>query len=93
MAVDRILKVVVHEGGQEEPKVEVTVPLKLAKWALKLMPVAEGKIREHTDIDINALQQLLDEGFDEIEELGQFDLVKVNDGDTRVKVSIEVDEK
>lgn len=84
----RILKVLVHEGDQEEPKVEVTVPLKLAKWALKLAPLAEGKIKEHADIDITALQALLDEGFSEIEELEDFDLVKVNDGKTRVKVSI-----
>ena len=91
MNAGRILKVVVHEGGQEEPKVEVTVPIKLAKWALKLLPVAEGKIREQTDIDINALQELLEEGFTEMEELGQFDLVKVRDGDTRVNISIEVE--
>jgi len=91
MGQGRILKIVVHEGGQEEPKVEVTVPLKLAKWALKLMPVAEGKIKEHTDMDLNALKELLDEGFGEMEELGQFDLVKVNDGDTKVKISIEVE--
>ena len=70
---------------------KVTVPLKLAKWALKLMPVAEGKIKEHTDMDLNALKELLDEGFGEMEELGQFDLVKVNDGDTKVKISIEVE--
>ncbi len=86
-----ILKVIVHEGGQEEPKVEVTVPLKLAKWALKLMPVVEGKIKAQTDLDLDVLRELLDEGFGELEELGQFDLVKINDGDTRVQISIEVD--
>lgn len=84
----RILKVLVHEGDQEEPKVEVTVPLKLAKWALKLAPLAEGKIKEHADIDIGALQSLLDEGFSEIEELEDFDLVKIKDGNKQVKVSI-----
>ncbi len=86
-----ILKVLVTEAGQEEPKVEVTVPLKLAKWALKLAPVVEGKIKAQTDLDFNALTELLNEGFDELEELGQFDLVKINDGDTKVKISIEVD--
>ena len=91
MGAGRILKVVVHEGEQEEPKVEVTVPLKLAKWALKLLPVAEGKIREQTDMDVNALKELLEEGVTEMEELGEFDLVKVNDGDTRVRISIEVE--
>ena len=89
MNAGRILKVIVHEGEQEEPKVEVSVPLKLAKWALKLMPMLEGKIKSQTDLDFNALQELLDEGFGELEELGEFDLVKVNDGDTRVRISIE----
>ena len=86
----RVLKVVVHEDGQEEPKVEVTVPLKLAKWALKLMPVVEGKIKSHTDLDLDALRELVEEGFSELEELENFDLVKVNDGDTKIRVSIEV---
>ena len=92
MNAARILRVVVYEGEQEEPKVEVTVPLRLAKWALKLMPMVEGKIREQVDLDVNVLKDLLDEGFDELEELGQFDLVKVNDGDTRVSISIETGE-
>ena len=89
MAEGRILKIVVIEGDQEEPKVEVTVPIKLAKWALKIMPLVEGKIKEHTELDVNALKELLDEGFDEMEQMGQFDLVKVNDGQTKVKISIE----
>jgi|GEM_PF-2083053 len=91
MSPGRVLKVTVHEGGQEEPKVEVTVPLKLAKWALKLMPVVEGKIKEQTNLDLDALRELVDEGFNELEELESFDLVKVNDGDTRVRVSIQAD--
>jgi len=89
MNAGTVLKVVVYEGGQEEPKVEVTVPLKLAKWALKLLPVVEGKIKAQADLDLEALQGLLNEGFDELEKLEQFDLVKVNDGDTKVKISVE----
>jgi hypothetical protein len=89
MAGGRILKIVVIEGDQEEPKVEVTVPIKLAKWALKIMPLVEGKIKAQTELDVNALKELLDEGFDEMEQMGQFDLVKVNDGKTKVKISIE----
>jgi hypothetical protein len=89
MAEGRIFKIVVAEGDQEEPKVEVTVPIKLAKWALKLLPFVEGKIKAQTDIDMNVLKELLDEGFDEMEQMGEFDLVKVNDGNTRVKISIE----
>jgi hypothetical protein len=89
MSEGRILKIVVIEGDQEEPKVEVTVPIKLAKWALKIMPLVEGKIKAQTELDVNALKELLDEGFDEMEQMGQFDLVKVNDGKTKVKISIE----
>jgi len=91
MSSGHVLKVVVYEGGQEEPKVEVTVPLKLAKWALKLLPVVEGKIKEQANLDFDALRELVDEGFSELEEMESFDLVKVNDGDTRVRVSIEAD--
>jgi hypothetical protein len=32
---------------------------------------------------------LMDEGFDEMEKLGQFDLVKINDKDTKIRISIE----
>ena len=90
MGSSRILKVVVQEAGQEEPKVQVSVPLELAKWALKLMPIVEGKIRSQADLDFEALRDLLDEGFSELEELDQFDLVKINDGNTNIKISIEV---
>lgn len=89
MAAGRILKVLIIEGDQEEPKVEVTVPIKLAKWALKILPIVEGKIKAQADIDMNALKELLDEGFGEMEELGEFELVKINDGKTKVRISIE----
>jgi hypothetical protein len=87
----KIVRVVVQEIGQEVPTVEVAVPLKLAKWALKLIPVVEDKIKSHTDfdIDINALQGLLDEGLGELEELEQFDFVKVHDEDSDIRISIE----
>ncbi|MGQ9610751.1 MAG: hypothetical protein ACUVWN_15755 [bacterium] len=89
MEKGRIFKIIVTEEGMEEPKVEVTVPLKLAKWALKLMPLIEGKIKEQTEMDVNALKSLLDEGFDELDKLGKFDLVKVRDGNTRINISVE----
>lgn len=89
MEKGRIFKIIVTEEGMEEPKVEVTVPLKLAKWALKLMPLVDGKIKEQTEMDVNALRSLLDEGFDELDKLGKFDLVKVSDGNIRVNISIE----
>ncbi len=84
----RFFKVLVYEGG-DEPKVEVTVPLKLAKWALKILPVVKGEVEKHADIDFESLKELLEEGFNELEELEPLDLVKVNDGDTRVRIAIE----
>ncbi len=86
-----ILKVLIREGDQEEAKVEVSVPLKLAKWALKLLPVVESKIKAETDVDVEALRGLLEEGFDELEDLGDFDLVKINDGNTSINISIQTD--
>lgn len=89
MEKGRIFKILITEEGNEEPKVEVTVPLKLAKWAIKLLPIVEGKIKEHTEMDVSALKNLLDEGFDELVELGKFELVKVRDGNTRINISVE----
>ncbi|MBT4496591.1 MAG: hypothetical protein HOC74_02645 [Gemmatimonadetes bacterium] len=88
MGERRFFKVLVYEGG-EEPKVEVTVPLKLAKWALKILPVVKGEVEKHADLDFESLKELLEEGFNELEELEPLDLVKVNDGDTRVRIAIE----
>ena len=88
MGERRFFKVLVYEGG-EEPKGEVTVPLKLAKWALKILPVVKGEVEKHADLDFESLKELLEEGFNELEELEPLDLVKVNDGDTRVRIAIE----
>ena len=84
-----IFKVIIREGDQEEPKVEVAVPLQLAKWALKLLPIVENKIQAETELNIEALGDLLNEGFDELEEIADFDLVKINDGNASIKISIE----
>ncbi|MBM3240926.1 hypothetical protein FJZ31_31985 [Candidatus Poribacteria bacterium] len=88
----RILKVVIREAGQEEPKVEVSLPLKLAKWALRLLPVVKTKLEGHTDVDLNALAELLNEGFTELEELGEFELVRVREKDSDIRISIELPE-
>jgi hypothetical protein len=85
----RILRVVIREGEQEEPKVEVSLPLKLAKWALRLLPVVKTKLEGQTDVDLSALAELLNEGFNELEELGEFDLVRVREEDTDIRISIE----
>jgi hypothetical protein len=84
----RTFKVLVYEG-EDEPKVEVTVPLKLAKWALNLLPVVKGEIEKRADLDFEALRGLLDEGFAELETLEPIELVKVRDGNNRVRIAIE----
>lgn len=88
MATGRMFKILVYEGG-EEPKVEVCVPLKLAKLALSILPAVKGEIQKHADIDVETLRQMLGEGFKELEEMEPMDLVKVNDGGNRVRISIE----
>ncbi|MBC8229774.1 hypothetical protein H8E77_09530 [bacterium] len=87
-----ILKVVIREGEQEEPKVEVSLPLKLAKWAMRLLPVVKTKLEGQTDVDLDALAELLNEGFNELEELGPFELVRVREEDTDIRISIETKE-
>ena len=88
MATGRTFKVLIYEGG-EDPKVEVTVPLKLAKWALSVLPAVKGEIHKHAEIDVDALRGLMEEGFNELEAMEPMDLVKINDGDTKIRISIE----
>lgn len=88
MASGRMFKVLVYEGG-DEPKVEVCVPLRLARLALSILPAVKGEIQKHADIDVETLRQLLGEGFKELEEMEPMDLVRVNDGANRVRISIE----
>lgn len=88
MGERRFFKILVYEG-EEEPKVEVTVPLKLAKWALKILPVVKGEVEKHAKVDFESLRNLLEEGFTELEEMEPIDLVKVNDGKDKVRISIE----
>ena len=84
MSAGRIFKVLICEGGKEEPTVEVTVPLKLAKWVLSL-PAVKGKIQERADMDVDALHGMLAE----MEEIEPMDLVKINDGEDRIRICIE----
>jgi RNA polymerase sigma factor (sigma-70 family) len=65
------------------------VPLKLAKWALSLLPVVKGEVEKHAEIDFDALRGLLNEGFAELESLAPMDIVKIKDKDTRVRIGLE----
>lgn len=84
----KTFKILVYEGS-DEPKIEVTVPLKLAKWALSLLPVVKGEVEKHAEVDFEALRNLLNEGFTELESLEPLDIVKVQDGNTRIRIGIE----
>ena len=84
----KTFKILIYEGS-DEPKVEVTVPLKLAKWALSLLPVVKGEVEKHAEIDFDALRGLLNEGFAELESLDPMDIVKIKDKDTSVRIGLE----
>jgi len=57
-----MLKIRVYEGDLEKPKVNVNIPLHLAKWAMKFIPEsAKAKIGEK-DIDIDEIAELIEEG-------------------------------
>jgi len=111
----KMLKVLVFEGDFEQPKVSVTLPLGLAKWAGKLIPqfvklgplaldltminkaksaeVAKLMQEKYTNLDldttIKTITEIIEEGFDELEEIGPFDLVTVQDDNNRVRICIE----
>ncbi len=84
----RTIKVLVYDGD-EEPKVEVTVPLRLARWAIKVLPAVKGEIEKHADVDVEALRGQLNEAFDELEAMDPIDLVRVRDKNIRVRVGLE----
>ncbi len=59
---NRFLKVKVWEKGKERAKVNVTLPLALVKWGLKMAPAsARAKIAEQ-DIDLRMVSDALEKG-------------------------------
>jgi len=59
---NRFLKVRVWERGSEKAKVNVTLPLGLVKWGMKMAPdSAKAKIAEH-DVDLKAVSEALEKG-------------------------------
>ena len=92
------LKVRVWENGSTKPKVNVRVPLSVAKIALKLggkfSSMIPAEAREHMiekGVDIDELQNLeqATELFDQLAAEGPFTLVEVDEGDEKVLVTIE----
>ncbi len=59
---NRFLKVRVWEAGSEKAKVNVTLPLSLVKWGLKMAPEhAKAKIAD-ADIDLKLVGEALEKG-------------------------------
>ena len=61
-AKNRFLKVRVWEAGAEKAKVNVTLPISIVKWGLKMAPdEAKAKIAD-ADIDLSAVGEALEKG-------------------------------
>jgi hypothetical protein len=59
---NRFLKVRVRRAGEDEPKVNVTLPISLVKWGLKMAPEhAKAKIAD-ADIDLKMVSEALEKG-------------------------------
>ena len=59
---NRFLKVKVWDKGSDRAKVNVTLPLGLVKWGLKMAPdSAKAKIAEH-DVDLKVVTEALEKG-------------------------------
>jgi len=59
---NKFLKVKVWEGGSEKPKVNITLPISLVKWGMKMAPEsAKAKIAE-ADVDLKVVADALEKG-------------------------------
>jgi hypothetical protein len=59
---NRFLKVRVWERGSEKPKVNVTLPISLVKWGMRMAPEhARAKIAD-ADIDLKEVAEALEKG-------------------------------
>lgn len=81
----RALKVRVMEGDGEETKVNVTVPLSLARLALKFIPRSALEALEDEGISPDDLSELIAN----VEKAGPMRIVDVQTDDAKVEVFIE----
>ncbi len=79
----KALRIRVYERGSERARVNVNVPLRLAKWALKFAPASARARLGEREIDLDELERLLDEGPGEV--------ITVEDAEKgeRVEITIE----
>lgn len=77
----RFLRIRVQEAGEE--KVNINVPISLAKVAMRFIPShVKGTLNEK-DIDIDEILSEIEEG------MGDRKIVEVEDGEDRVEVFVE----
>ncbi len=74
----QFLRVRVMDG--KNTKVNVNIPLQLAKVAMRLIP--KRVMEEHPELDIDAIMQ-------EIQQGAEGKIVEVEDGDTQVQIYVE----
>lgn len=58
----RFLKVRVFPAGSEKPKVNITVPIALLKWGMKLVPESAKAKIEEKEIDLKLLSEAFESG-------------------------------
>ena len=78
----RYLKIKVIEGGGKE-KVNVNLPLSLAKFALKFIPESARQEMTEQGIDLDTIISSL------TDDLGVGQIVSVEDGDDKVEIYVE----
>ena len=81
----RWFKVRVFEGDMQKAKVNISLPLGLARHALKFIPRAALKEMEENGITLQAIEELISN----VAGTGPFRIVDVHDYDTRVEVFVE----
>ena len=88
----RWFKIRVYEGGQETPKVSVTIPAAVARLALRL-GLKFGKFDAElkgmpVDIDFDEVKKDIEQVLEEMPP-GRVDFINVVDGNTRVQIYLE----
>lgn len=76
----RFIKILVEEAGRE--KVNISIPLSLARLALKFIPNSARDSLDEQDIDIDEILEAIDEGVE------NGTLINIDDGDDHVVIKM-----
>lgn len=77
----RFIKILVEENGQE--KVNISIPMLLAKTALKIMPKKAKEQMEEQNVDLDEMLSAIND------ESTKGKIVDINDGGDHVSISLE----